>query len=175
MTRFSNIFFMIALGIALVAVGPATLVVAAPATAAKTIVLFNDTVVEIENTLADPNDLWVSPEDLTRVTGLVLKPEGACLADICIPVKQDADTDLFVSREGKNWLNATGLAKKLRQGVVVDRAKRVWSFGQVPATRTAFHEKAMAPDFALKDRQGNTIRLSDYRGKKVIIMTWASW
>ncbi len=32
----------------------------------------------------------------------------------------------------------------------------------------------MAPDFALEDREGNVVRLSDFRGKKVLIVTWAS-
>jgi thiol-disulfide isomerase/thioredoxin len=32
-----------------------------------------------------------------------------------------------------------------------------------------------APDFALKDLDGNTVRLSDYKGKVVIIDFWATW
>ncbi len=33
----------------------------------------------------------------------------------------------------------------------------------------------MAPDFNLKDLEGNTVRLSDYRGKIVILNFWAVW
>lgn len=33
----------------------------------------------------------------------------------------------------------------------------------------------MAPDFQLKDRDGNTYSLSDFRGKPVIINFWATW
>ncbi|NDG42002.1 MAG: TlpA family protein disulfide reductase, partial [Betaproteobacteria bacterium] len=32
-----------------------------------------------------------------------------------------------------------------------------------------------APDFELPDLAGQTHRLSDYRGKKVLLATWASW
>ena len=32
-----------------------------------------------------------------------------------------------------------------------------------------------APDFALPDPSGRMHRLSDYRGKKVFLVTWASW
>lgn len=32
-----------------------------------------------------------------------------------------------------------------------------------------------APDFALKDLDGKTVRLSDYRGKAVVINFWATW
>lgn len=32
-----------------------------------------------------------------------------------------------------------------------------------------------APDFALKDLDGKPVRLSDYRGKAVVINFWATW
>ncbi|WP_018130681.1 TlpA family protein disulfide reductase [Effusibacillus pohliae] len=32
-----------------------------------------------------------------------------------------------------------------------------------------------APDFALKDLEGNTVKLSDLKGKRVLINFWASW
>ena len=54
-----------------------------PVTWADTI-LVEDRVVEITQTLADPTDLWVSPTDLTKLNGFVLKPEGACLDEICV-------------------------------------------------------------------------------------------
>jgi cytochrome c biogenesis protein CcmG/thiol:disulfide interchange protein DsbE len=34
---------------------------------------------------------------------------------------------------------------------------------------------AMAPDFALPDLEGRTVRLSDFRGKAVLIDFWATW
>jgi len=138
-------------------------------------VLYNDQVVEVENVLADPTDLWVSPEDLTRINGFELKPEGACLDSICIPLKQDADSEAFVTRDGQPWVNVTALARKLQQAYTADHEKGVWSFGAIPATRDTFLTSAMAPDFELEDREGNTVRLQDFRGKKVLLITWAPW
>jgi thiol-disulfide isomerase/thioredoxin len=36
-------------------------------------------------------------------------------------------------------------------------------------------QEAMAPQFALKDLKGRTVRLSAYRGKVVLINFWATW
>ena len=43
--------------------------------------------------------------------------------------------------------------------------------GKIPAPGENF----LAPDFALEDSQGQTIRLSDLRGKPVMVNFWASW
>jgi peroxiredoxin len=43
--------------------------------------------------------------------------------------------------------------------------------GTIPAPRQGF----AAPDFALPDDLGNVIRLSDLRGKPVLVNFWASW
>ena len=149
-------------------------VIARPAVAQVT-VLFDDTVVRVERTLADPNDLWVLPPDLTRINGFVLKPEGACLDAFCVPVRQDEDGAMFVTRAGQGWFNVTELARQLQQAYAVDHDNQVWSFGQIPQTRQSFLQSAIAPDFTLADRQGNPVSLSDFRGKKVLIITWASW
>jgi hypothetical protein len=143
--------------------------------AGKATVLFQDRVVEVDRTLGDPNDLWVVPADLTRINDFVLKPEGACLAELCIPVRQDRDSEMFVTRAGQGWFNVTELARKLQQAFTVDREHAVWAFGNIPVTRNAFLQSAMAPDFALPDRDGKLVRLSDFRGKKVLVITWASW
>ena len=138
-------------------------------------ILYDDQVIEVERTLADPNDLWVVPGDLPRVNGFELKPEGACLNELCIPVRQDRDSELFVTRAAQPYFNVTELARKLEQPFVADHDHNVWSFGQIPVTRTRFLDTAIAPDFVLPNREGELVRLSDFRGKKVLIVTWASW
>ncbi len=147
----------------------------ATALAEPVTVLYDDKVVEIERTLADPNDLWVVPADLPRVNGFELKPEGACLEELCVPVRQDRDSEMFITRSGQGWFNVTALSRRLEQAYVADHDYQVWSFGEIPVARQGFLGSAMAPDFELPDREGNLVRLSDFRGKKVLIVTWASW
>lgn len=149
--------------------------IAAAAHADGATVLYNDQVIEVEQTLSAPTDLWVSPADLTRINDFELKPEGACLGELCIPAKQDEDSDLVVTRLGQKWVNVTELARKLQQGYAYDADTAVWSFGEIPVVRQSFLESGVAPDFALPDRDGNIVKLSDFRGKKVLIITWASW
>jgi peroxiredoxin len=36
-------------------------------------------------------------------------------------------------------------------------------------------ERKIAPDFALKDANGKTVQLSEYRGKVVLLNFWATW
>ena len=71
--------------------------------------------------------------------------------------------------------NLSAFAQRVGQRVVADPAMRVWSFGEIPVVRGAYLESRMAPDFAVPDRKGRPVRLSRFRGKKVLVVTWASW
>ena len=45
-------------------------------------------------------------------------------------------------------------------------------------TKTADHEEAedfLAPDFHVYDKDGNTVHLSDFFGKPIVLNFWASW
>lgn len=41
----------------------------------------------------------------------------------------------------------------------------------MPAVRWMGLESAVAPDFEVTDRNGDTLRLSDFRGHKVVLFT----
>ena len=153
----------------------AVLLAFVPAAYGKATVLYQGATVEVASTLADATDLWIEPKELTRVNGFELKPEGACIDDICVPVRQDTDSDIFVRRGGTAWFNVSELASRLQQPVVADYDAAVWSFGAIPATRQSLSNKRQAPDFTLHDKNGNAVQLSDFKGKKIMLLTWASW
>jgi hypothetical protein len=141
----------------------------------KAIVLYEGATTEVATTLPDATDLWIPPGELTRVNGFELKPEGACIDDICVPVRQDEDSNIFVRRSGASWFNVSELGRRLQQAAVADYDAGVWSFGAIPAQRTSLVNQGRAPDFTLADKGGNAVQLSDFKGKKIMLLTWASW
>jgi len=138
---------------------------AAPSTSPTATVLYNDHAVKLDKIRPDPNDLWVRAADLPRINEFELKPQGACRADMCIPISKNL--------KAGEWFNLTGFARKLRETVVADSG--VWSFGEIPVVRGNFYNSRIAPDFVAPDRKGRTVHLSDFRSKKVLVVTWASW
>lgn len=115
--------------------------------------------------------LLIRPEDLKRVNGFELKPEGACYQDMCIPMSDQ----LLVEQGGGQWFDLTAFADLLEQPYVADAETRVWSFAEIPAKRESMMIDALAPDFEVTDRQGNVVRMSDFKGRKALIVTWSSW
>jgi hypothetical protein len=134
-------------------------------------VLYDDRAVALDRVGPDPKHdrgaLWIRKRDLERVNGFALKPQGACRADLCIPIPKDM-------AKGE-WFNLTGFARKLGESVVADSDTRVWSFGEIPVLQGSYLSSRLAPDVAVPDRSGRPVHLSDFHGKKVLVVTWASW
>jgi len=143
--------------------------------AAETTILHHGATTRLVQARRTAGELWVRLPDLERITGFELKPQGACREDVCVPVKQRGEGALVRTERGEKWFHLTGFARKLGQAWVHDVDLDVWSFGEIPVLRGGFLTGGMAPDFALDDRRGRAVRLSGFRGKKVLLLTWASW
>ena len=139
------------------------------------IVIANDKSTEITAMAEAASELWIRSDELAEATGFELKPHGACLGELCVPLLGEEKEKLLQSRADGDWLNMSGLASKLGQPCVFDSAESVWSLGAVPEVRRTTLESGFAPDFEIPDRNGELVRLSDFRGKKVLVITWASW
>lgn len=120
---------------------------------------------------ADGESLWLDGPAIEAATGWTCKPEGLCRDDQCLPLPPAAAGD-FV-RDGR--LNLAALWRRSGQPVVHDGASRHWVLGSGAAQRGAALASLQAPDFDLPDLDGRVHTLSAYRGRKVFLVTWASW
>jgi hypothetical protein len=119
------------------------------------------------------DDLWVKLADLKRATGFVIKPQGVCRDELCFPIPRGRRA-AFLSRQGSiTWFNLSEFARLLRQPVA--READVWYFGPRAEEQNSFIKSLVAPNFTLPDMNGRAHSLRDFRGKKVLLLTWASW
>jgi hypothetical protein len=133
-------------------------------------VLYQGKVHTVE-TAGVPNRLLVRPADLVGINGFELKPQGACLGELCYPLPEG----LLVEQDGESWFDLAAFADHIGQPCVADPEAGAWSFAEIPAKRERLLTDAMAPDFEITDRTGKVIRRADLKGKKALIVTWSSW
>ena len=155
---------------------PALLLLAFAAFAApETTVIYDGKVSKVRETLPDQPDLWLTLPALTQVSGFVIKPQGACLDELCVPIPKAREEAFWRRAPGPSWFNLSELARVLRQPAVHDATHAVWLFGARPEVRTQYLKTLEAPNFTLPDWKGRPRTLADLRGKKVLLITWASW
>ena len=117
----------------------------------------------------DGRRVRITPEDLEHAFGWTLKPQGLCKGDLCITLRErrglvaEGGIDLAV------FAQTTGLplALDVREGVAV--------LGESAAARGSRLASLEAPDFTLPDLAGELHTLSSHRGKKVLLIAYASW
>ncbi len=144
----------------------------------KAIVVYDDKATSVgaaKIASANPNDLWITLADLKMATGFVNKPQGVCRAELCFPLPKKRRADFLQSQGKTTWFNLTEFARLLKQPVAHDAEQSAWYFGQRPDVQNSYTQNFKAPNFTLPDKNGKLHSLSDFRGKKVLIVTWASW
>jgi AhpC/TSA family len=100
-------------------------------------------------------------------TGWEIKPEGACKGDACVPLPPGAASG--------GQLDARILSEKLGMSLIADEGQKLWALGPETAITGRALTSAAAPDISLPDLDGNLFRLADLRGRKVVLVSWASW
>jgi hypothetical protein len=124
---------------------------------------------------SNPADLWITLSDLTRATKFVLKPQGVCRDELCFPIPKGRKEAFLKKQKSVSWFNLSEFARLVRQPVAYDSAQSVWYFGPRADEQNSYLGSLIAPDFTLPDVNGKPHSLSDFRGKKVLLITWASW
>lgn len=112
--------------------------------------------------------LVLRADDLGAV-GFERKPEGLCRDDICVPVREGSGLEV------DGGIDVSRLTEMLDWPLVVDAEQSVACLGTPAAARRADLTSLVAPDFELPDLEGRPHRLSEHRGKKVILIAYASW
>jgi hypothetical protein len=120
-----------------------------------------------EHRVDTADGLWMSASDAETVTGWTLKPEGMCLAERCVPLPATAVKD--------GRVDVAAFWNRLGGPVVAAEDGGVWALGAPAEDRNAVLDGLIAPDFTLPDLDGRPRTLSELRGKKVFLATWASW
>jgi hypothetical protein len=109
--------------------------------------------------------LDIDPNELERRTGWAIQPQGACKGGACVPLSDDAVANGRIS--------IPRLAERLRMPLLRDEAHGLWALGPESGGRAL--TTAEAPDLVLPDRHGHPFALSSLRGRKVLLVAWASW
>lgn len=141
----------------------------------KMTVVYDGSPTEVVAQDAPAKDLWVTMSDLARATRFVVKPQGVCRDELCFPLPKTRKSD-FISKKGTvSWFNLSEFARLVKQPVAHEDKDGVWYFGKREDERGVYLASLEAPDFTLPDLGGKAHSLHDYRGKKVLLITWASW
>lgn len=154
----------------------ATFAIAARPSETKTlVVIYDGMATEVAPMEESANGLWITTSDLTRATRFVIKPQGVCRDELCFPLPKNRKAEFVLKQGATTWFNLSEFAKLINQPVVTDPKNGVWYFGPRAAEQNAGLASFIAPNFTLPDLNGKLHSLSDFRGKKVLLVTWASW
>lgn len=128
-------------------------------------------VITVAGGRAEGENLWLAARDVEDATGWVLKPEGFCKGEICVPVPRNR-ADEFVDGDE---VNAAALWRHMELPLAHDASGETWVLGESATSRSAQLQSLEAPDFTLPDLAGQQHSLGEQRGKKVLLVSWASW
>lgn len=112
------------------------------------------------------SSLRVPVDEFSALTGWEAKPEGMCRGEVCVPAPGALDG---------NMVNVETAAAKLGMPIVHDPEHGVWALGVATATgRALASAKAVFPS-SLIDAAGRAFDFASLRGRRMIMVAWASW
>jgi hypothetical protein len=124
--------------------------------------------VTIDATVAG-DAIRLSPAALQRALGWKLEPEGLCRGDTCVPIRERA---ALVHEDG---IDLAAFARLLDRPLAAEPSAEVAALGASAGDRAHRLAAMDAPDFTLPDLAGRLHSLRDQRGKKTLLIAWASW
>ncbi len=113
-------------------------------------------------------ELWLTAYELKGIAGWEVREEGFCKGEFCVSAPEE-----HMVANGR--VNVSALWSKLGWPILHDPRTSSWILGEGAELRARVLDSLEAPDFILPDLSGALHRLSDFRGTKVLLVTWASW
>jgi peroxiredoxin len=130
--------------------------------------LISTSVTSVEVEVVD-QAVTVDPDKLATTVGWVLRPEGLCRGDVCVPVHQG-------ERLWRGDRVDLGIVLEvLGRAVVIDIEAGILAYALDPAERHRALDDLVAPEFSLPDLEGTDHSLSEWSGSKRLLVTFASW
>jgi hypothetical protein len=117
----------------------------------------------------DTDRVRLSPEALRDALGWELHDGTLCNDTMCVPLPAGS------SLGAGGALDLAEVAAVLDRPLALDTGARVAYLGASARERADALASLLAPDFTLPDLAGRPHTLSAHRGKKVLLVAWASW
>lgn len=110
--------------------------------------------------------LTVPASEFSEVTGWDAKPQGMCRGEVCVPAPGALNNDT---------VDVVRAAERLGMPIVHDEANKVWAIGGATATGRALSTAEARFPTSLIDAMGNAFDFASLRGRRIIMVAWASW
>lgn len=117
----------------------------------------------------DGGRMLLTPDALRDALGWELHEGTLCNDTMCVPLPAGS------SLASGGPLDLAEVADVLDRPLAVDAAEGAAYLGVSARERAGALASLQAPDFALPDLAGRTHTLAEHRGKKVLLVVWASW
>jgi hypothetical protein len=111
----------------------------------------------------------LDPASLKEALGWEIHDGLLCNDAMCIPLADEA------ALVGDGGVDLEGFARALDRPLALDVEERAAFLGGSARERAQALGSQQAPDFTLPDLAGRMHSLSEQRGRKVLLVAWASW
>jgi hypothetical protein len=111
----------------------------------------------------------LEPADVKDVLGWEVHDGLLCNDMMCVPLADEA----ALTADG--GIDLEGLARALDRALAVDVEEGVAFLGASARERAQALGSQQAPDFTLPDLAGRPHTLAEHRGRKILLVAWASW
>lgn len=113
--------------------------------------------------------VYLAPAALQSALGWELHDGALCKDTMCVPVPAGA------ALETADGLDLAEVARVLLRPLALDAEEGAAFLGTAADDRRRSLQSLEAPDFSLPDLSGRRHSLSEYRGRKVLLVAYASW